>query len=122
MKLPGPSLSDIQHVVPAMQPAWVRIVECFVTEDQSDRFKEWQDLVLPVLAYGTLPGGVGAYLVNYDSDGPVWFTLPPNSRDIKIIHSVGIMPERGTEVPGFTDEHTYLPEMSDFIDPLWWLL
>jgi hypothetical protein len=123
MTLPGPYLSDIQHIVPAVQPAWVRIVEIFGIEDDIDQPKEWADLVLPVFAYGLLPNGLGAYLTVVDADGPAWFTRHAEYTTVRIFHSVGAMPDRGVEVPGFTDGHAYCGSVfSDFEMSVWWLI
>lgn len=123
MTLPGPYLSQIQRIFPAVQPAWVRIVEIFGTEDDIDQPKEWADFVLPVFAYGLLPNGSNAYLTVVDHDGPAWFTRHAEYTTVRIVHSVGAMPNRGVEVPGFTDGHAYFDSaFLDFFESVWWLI
>ena len=121
-----PLLSDIRHVVPASQPAWLRIVERYkVTEEDGTETPEWRDLLYPVLAYATLPDGRGAFLVSVDSDGPVWLLRAFSSEafNVMLLLSLHHEPRRGVEVPGFTDGHKYDTDLDDeFPDHVHWLI
>ncbi len=108
------TLSELCTSVPAATSAWIRIIECHeLPEEDGSITKVWQDIVLPVLAYGTLSGGWGAFLVCKDSEGPAWLMWDPLSgikSTIKL--SVGKEPYRGMPCQ-FTEEYVYLSEPYD---------
>ena len=110
-------LADLHTVVPAATPAWIRLIDTYgAADDGQPDAKEWQDIVLPVLAYAALPGGIGAFLVCTGSDGPAWCTHRRTEGGRTAIElSVGTKPQRGTPCP-FTDGYEYDDEsLSDGI-------
>ena len=121
-------LSDLRHIVPASQPAWVRIVDaCTFKEEDGTAKSEWQDIVLPVLAYAAAPKGIGAYLVSFDSDGPCWFTRDTTS-DPTLDHFVQIEfsylqePKRGVTPKNMDPKFKYDPaDLSEFWTTVDWI-
>ena len=112
--------SDLQTVVPAATPAWLHVIGTYeTTTDDGATVKEWQDVVLKVLAYAALPGGRGAYMVCVDPDGPSWVSPRPDL-DGHVALSVGVIPQRGAPCE-FTEGLSYcsLP-LDDLSDSLEW--
>lgn len=116
------SASDLQTVVPAATPAWIRVIATSnTTTDDGATVKEWQDEVLQVLAYAVLPGGRGAYMVALDPDGPSWASPPPDL-DGHVELSVGVIPQRGKPCE-FTEGFTYCSiPLDDFCGTLEWVI
>jgi hypothetical protein len=120
-------LSDLCTVVPATTSAWISIIECFeYPEEDGSITKTWHDVVLPVLAYGTLTGGWGAFLVCKDSEGPAWLMWNPLSgykSTIKL--SVGKEPPNRGVPDRITKEYDYRHEpLDDFYgwDGVYWII
>ena len=106
------TVADIKAIVPAMQPAWLRIVQQFNYVDTEDGKAlqnpdgtdklvwEWWDAVVEVLAYGSLGNGYGCYLIAEPGDGPNWIISEPEERlDTRYFLSVGERPAAGPDVP-----------------------
>ena len=119
-------LSELRHIVPASQPAWVRLIEaCTWKELDGTETKEWQDIVLPVLAYAALPRGLGAYLVTVDSDGPCWFMRQTSSSDDRFVlveFSYLQEPKRGVPPKGISPDFKYdAQDLSEYWDLVEWI-
>ena len=116
------TLSDLQHVLPAAQPAWIRVVNSWKThlepnplDSRPGVITEWGDFVAPVLGYAVVRHGIGAYLLCTDSDGPCWGIHSGESSSTVELH-VGEKPQRGIK-PSTVDENAvYCPEE----DAEWW--
>ncbi len=71
---------DLFHVVPAASKAYIYIATAWLCEDENGKVeREWGDGIFDVLAYAVTSHGSGAYLVNAESDGPIWMTAACNN-------------------------------------------
>ena len=129
----SPKLSDLKHVVPAAQPAWIRIIEACKVKDaegSASVIYEWHDLVYPVLAYAALPYATGAYLLGGEAipDGPAWFvplqgTHPHEEDYIAIVeHCYIAKPETGITPPQIDSKYVYNPFGWDDVLPGIWII
>jgi len=114
------TLSDIKTVVPAMRPAWVQLIDRYIVADEKGAptdEKGWMDLIVPVLAYGSVPsknkweGPVGLYLVDLSTvgildSGPSWLLGIPG-KDTRVRLFLDKHPGRGDPMPGFCDGYSY---------------
>ena len=116
-------LADLQHIVPAAQPAWIRAAysyevepESGTSDEASKTVKEWNDCVTPVLAFAVARHGIGAYLVCTDSDGPCWCIHDGDSSSWVELH-VGEKPQRGIK-PRIIDDDAVTMSLSRLMTPL----
>lgn len=126
------TFADLRTIVPAMTPAWIRVIEVYEVErDDNSKTKEWSDLVFPVLAYATLPDGEGAFLL-YDDEGiypsgPTWATRhTPDTfytdSKVRIELSVGTPPTKGKPC-ALTEGYIYDQDPCSMSGCcLWWIL
>ena len=122
-------LADLRTIVPAVTPAWIHVVEGYTLDNDGSMSKEWQDAVIPVLAYAALPDGMGAYLVSVDSDGPVWCLRRRHDRDTASslwtlidlhLHSE---PSRGVEPRNMPEGYAYCNlQLTDWLESLEWII
>jgi hypothetical protein len=128
------TFADLRTIVPAATPAWIRVIEVYVAEQEDKSLtKEWTDEVIPVLAYATLPNGEGAFLIYYNDrypSGPTWvtrYTGPDRYTDsskVRIELSVGNQPIKGASCE-ITEGHKYVSTDVSPFEPgecLWWVL
>ena len=106
-----PEVTDIAAIVPACRPSWIRVVTRMEWGDPIVR--EWCDLVLPVLGFGTIhqekQEPLPAFLVLFDDvcNTPLWCCNLPQNRDTMILLSVDERPRESSPCKGFTDGYKY---------------
>lgn len=110
-----PEVTDIAAIVPACKPSWIKVVSRMEWGDPVVR--EWCDLVLPVIGFGTiyqkdapiLVEPLPAFLVLLD-DGcntPSWCCINPQDKNMMILLSVDERPMEGDPCNCFTDGYKY---------------
>ena len=123
------TFKDLFHVVPAASKAYIYIATAWTCEDENGKVeREWGDGVFDVLAYATTRDGFGAYLINTESDGPIWLTAKCTNnlfmrvfvQDERPEFRGGFWPQRDKVVNGNYDKevsplHVDYSEEIDFI-------
>lgn len=115
MTMHDDKLSDLQHIVPAVTPAWLRIIDLWSTNnDDGSIDKGWSDGVFTVLAYASVKGAFGYYLADISDDGPIWIKRPASgpASEYRCIYElyVGKEPIRGVQPKGLHESFTYDPQ------------